>query len=99
MRFRRTVDLYPYLHSVNRYTPPEGVVDPSVDMKTPPVEQLARMDGLTFFKRLAMLMKSNPPPPEDAPALANLAKIGVVPGQDFDAGKLSDDAKGLEKSV
>ena len=72
----------------NPYTPPEGVVDPNVDMKAPPVEQLARMDGLTFFKRLAMLMKSNPPPPEDAPALANLAKIGVVPGQDFDAGKL-----------
>jgi hypothetical protein len=82
------------------YTPPEGVVDPSVDMKAPPVEQLAKMDGLTFFKRLAMLMKSNPPPPEDAPALANLAKIGVVPGQDFDAGKLDPTvAKGLQKSV
>ena len=97
MRFRRTLDLCPFLHSVNL---PEGVVDPSVDMKAPPVEQLAKMDGLTFFKRLAMLMKSNPPPPEDAPALANLAKIGVVPGQDFDAGKLDPTvAKGLQKSV
>ena len=34
------------------YTPPKGVVDPSVDMKAPPVEQLARMDGAMFFKRL-----------------------------------------------
>ncbi len=82
------------------YTPPQGVVDPNVDMKTPPVEQLSKMDGLTFFKRLAMLMKSNPPPPEDTPALAKLAKIGVVPGQDFDASKLEPAmAKGLEKSL
>src|SRR5262245_38105438 len=82
------------------YTPPAGVVDPNFDMKTPPVEQLSKMDGLTFFKRLGALMKSNPPPPEDAPVLAKPAKIGVVPGQDFDAGKLSPNvAKGLEKSV
>jgi hypothetical protein len=82
------------------YTPPPGVVDPNVDMKTPPVEQVAKMSAAAFFSRLAALMKDNPPPPEDAPALAKLAKIGVVPGQDFDPSKLDPAvARGLKKSV
>jgi hypothetical protein len=82
------------------YTPPKGVVDPSIDMKTPPVEQLAKMDAATFFKRLSALLKTNPPPAADAPALGKLAKIGIVPGQDFEMAKLSPaTAKGLEKCV
>jgi hypothetical protein len=82
------------------YTPPPGVVDPAVDTKTAPVDQLAKMDATTFFKTLARLMAANPPPPADAPALALLARIGVAPGQDFEPGKLDPAiAKGLEKSV
>ena len=30
-------------------------------------------------------MKTNPPTADDAPMVAKLAKIGIVPGQDFDA--------------
>ena len=82
------------------YTPPPGVVDPAVDMKSGPADQLAKMDAATFFNTLARLMASNPPAAADAPALAMLAKIGVVPGQDFDPGKLDPAvAKELEKSV
>jgi hypothetical protein len=82
------------------YTPSPGVVDPGVDMKEGPAEQLAKMDSGTFFKTLARLMASNPPAAADAPALAMLARIGVVPGQDFDPGKLDPAvAKELEKSV
>ena len=82
------------------YTPPPGVVDLAVDMKTGPAEQLAKMDAAAFFDTLARRMASDPPPARDAPALAMLAKIGVVPGQDFDPGKLDPAvAKGLEKSV
>jgi hypothetical protein len=33
-------------------------------------------------------MKTNPPTAEDAPMVAKLAKIGIVPGQDFDPSKL-----------
>jgi hypothetical protein len=81
------------------YTPPAGVVDPGVDM-SPPVEQVAKMSAATYFKTLAALLKSTPPPPADAPMLAQLAKIGIVPGQDFDMSKLDPVvAKGLEKSV
>ena len=82
------------------YTPPKGTVDPNIDMKTPPVNELQKMSAATFFKTLAALMKENPPPAADAPALAKLAKIGIVPGQDFDMGKLDPAvARGLEKSV
>lgn len=82
------------------YTTPKGVVDPKIDMKTPPVDQVSRMSAAQFFTRLAALMKSNPPPAADAPVLAKLAKIGIVPGQDFDMSKLDPAvAKGLEKSV
>jgi hypothetical protein len=82
------------------YAPPKGVVDPGIDMKTPPVEQVSRMDAATFFKTLAALLKSNPPPAADAPVLAKFAKIGIIPGQDFDMSKLSPaTARGLGRSV
>ena len=43
----------------------------------------------TYFTLFASLLKSNPPTADDAPMVAKLAKIGIVPGQDFDATKLS----------
>lgn len=66
--------------------PEKGVIDPSVDMKTPPRDQIDNLDAATFFKRLALLMKSNPPTPQDAPMVASLARLGVA--GDFDFAKL-----------
>ena len=44
----------------------------------------------------AELLKTNPPAADDAPMVAKLAKIGIVPGQDFDATKLDPAvAKGI----
>jgi hypothetical protein len=73
------------------YAPPPAVFDPAVDMKTPVRDQVNRMDAVAFFTLLAKLMKTNPPAPADAPALARYARIGLVPGQDFDASKLNKD--------
>src|SRR6476646_9580325 len=73
------------------YTPPEGRVDPSIDMKTAVREQVNRMDAVAYFTLLAQLMKSNPSAAADAQALAKFAKIGLVPGKDFDASKLNAD--------
>jgi len=73
------------------YTPPEGKVDPSIDMKTAVREQVNRMDAVAYFTLLAQLMKSNPSAAADAQALAKFAKIGLVPGKDFDASKLNAD--------
>ncbi|HVM80779.1 MAG TPA: DUF1254 domain-containing protein [Stellaceae bacterium] len=73
------------------YTPPPGQVDASIDMKTAVREQVNRMDAVAYFTLLAQLMKANPPAAADAPALASFAKIGLVPGKDFDASKLNAD--------
>jgi hypothetical protein len=73
------------------YTPPEGKIDPSVDMKTAVRDQVNRMDAKEYFTLLAQLMKDNPPSSADSPALARFARIGLVPGKDFDASKLDAD--------
>ena len=65
------------------YAPPPGTVDPSIDMKTPIRDQVERMDTMSFFTLLATQMKQSPPYAEDAPILAHLKRIGLVPGQDF----------------
>lgn len=82
------------------YEPPRGVVDPNIDTKTPPIDQVTRMNDAAFFQSLAQLLKANPPPKADAPVIAKFARIGLVPGQDFDTSKLDPAvAKGLEGCV
>jgi uncharacterized protein (TIGR03000 family) len=82
------------------YTPPAGKVDATVDMKTPPREQVNKMDASAYFKRLAALLKDNPPAAADAPVVAKLAQLGIVPGKPFDiAGVEPNVAKGLERAV
>jgi hypothetical protein len=80
--------LVPLSQFGNSYAPPQGSVDATADMKTPPVEQLARMSGAQFLAALARLMKTNPPPAEDGPMLEKLATIGIIPGQNFDLARL-----------
>jgi hypothetical protein len=78
------------------YSAAAGTVDPSVDMKTGVRDQINAMDAASYFALFAQLLKTNPPTAEDAPMVATLAKIGIVPGQDFDASKLDPAvAKGL----
>lgn len=81
------------------YTPPRGIVDPSIDMKTPVREQVNALDVAAYFNLLSQLMKNNPPVPEDAPMVQKMAKIGIVPGQPFDLTKLSPDAQRVMKTI
>ena len=81
------------------YTPTPSIVDPSMDKKTAVRDQVNAMDGASYFKLFAQLLKTNPPTAEDAPMVAKLAKIGVVPGQDFDVSKLDPGvAAGIAKA-
>jgi hypothetical protein len=80
--------LYPLSAWGKKYVPPAGEVDPGVDMKRSVRDSVNGLDGPTYFKWMAELMKNNPPAPEDAPMVASMAKIGLVPGQPFDADKL-----------
>jgi hypothetical protein len=82
------------------YTPPPGIVNPDVDMKSSPFSQLKSMDYATFLNTLAHLLEASPPPAADAAVLRKLAVIDVVPGQDFDPATLDPAvAKGLEGIV
>ena len=69
-------------------------------MKAAVREQVNGLDGVAYFTLLADLMKTNPPTAADAPMVAKLAKIGLVPGRDFDPTKLDPAVvKGLEGAV
>jgi hypothetical protein len=76
------------------YTPVPGTVDPSFDKKTSVRDQVNAMDGATYFKLFAELLKTNPPTADDAPMVAKLATIGIVPGQDFDISKVDPSVAG-----
>jgi hypothetical protein len=73
------------------YAAPAGKADPAIDMKTAVRDQVNGMDAIQYFTLLADLMKSNPPAAEDAPEASRYARIGLVPGKDFDAGRLRAD--------
>src|SRR5215813_6316982 len=65
------------------YTPPLGIVDPDIEMKTPVRDQVNAMSAGEFFKTLAVLLKNNPPAQVDAPMVAKMRRLGIVAGQDF----------------
>ncbi|MGO9586415.1 MAG: DUF1254 domain-containing protein [Limisphaerales bacterium] len=74
------------------YTPPPGIVDTNIDMKTPVRNQVNALSAEDYFKLLAGLMKDNPPAEADAPMVGKMAKIGIVPGQNFDINQFGPDA-------
>src|SRR5262245_56821258 len=79
------------------FTTPPTPVDPKIDMKTPPKDQVSALSAQAYFELLAKLLKDNPPTKADAPIVAKMAKIGIVLGQDFDMSKLDPAiAKALE---
>ena len=65
------------------YAPAPNKIDPMIDEKAAVRDQVHAMDAGAYFKLLAELLKTNPPTPADAPMVAKLATIGIVPGQDF----------------
>ncbi len=65
-----------------------SAASPAVDAKTDPRDQVAHMDASAFFTRFASLLPGNPPTSADAPMVDKIKKLGIVPGQPFDVGKL-----------
>ena len=71
------------------YTPPATMpVDPNVDLTATPYDQVRLMTGQMFFKKLAHLLKENPPYATDTDMIEKLKKLGVEPGKDFDSSQL-----------
>ena len=68
--------------------PVKVVIDPSVDMQTPPLDQVNKMPAATYFKYAAELMKLHPPHVTDWSIIARLKRIGIEPGKNFDYARL-----------
>jgi hypothetical protein len=97
--FQDKISLVPLSAYGKHYTPRKGKVDPDIDMKTSTTNQVIKMDAAAYFRLLATLMKDNPPTVADAPMVAQMAKIGLVPGNDWDISTLDPTvAKGLAEA-
>jgi hypothetical protein len=64
--------------------PAAAVIDPSVDMKTPPLQQVNTMTAAKYFGYGAELMKLHPPHITDWSTIARLGRLGIVVGESFD---------------
>jgi hypothetical protein len=66
---------------------------------TPP-ERVKAMEPRAFFAAFAAAMKANPPHAADVAIVRDMARIGLVPGRDFDASKLTaDDLQALDEGA
>ncbi len=83
------------------YKAPTNVpVDSNIDSKTAPIAQVLKMDGVTFFERLARLIKQNPIPASDTEYVKQFSTFGLVPGADFNATALSgEQIQGLNAGI
>src|SRR5215831_4804705 len=81
------------------YTPLPATVDNNLDMKTAVRDQVDDMSIEEYFTYLARLMKDNPPAAADAPMVEKMARIGLVPGQNFDPSSLRRLDQELIKAV
>jgi hypothetical protein len=97
---------YPAVHTVQagyKVTPLSGwgkppvpvtaTIDPNVDMKTPPKTQADAMPAGAYFAYAAELLKLHPPHSTDQPIIAQMKKIGIVPGKSFDINALDPAVK------
>jgi hypothetical protein len=67
--------------------PVKAVIDPTVDMKTPPMLQVDAMEAGKYFARAVELLKVNPPHITDQPIVARMRWLGIEPGESFDLEK------------
>ena len=80
--------------------PVPAPIDPTVDMKTPPMQQVDGMDAARFFAYAAELLKVNPPHVTDQPIVARMRQIGLEVGKPFDLGKADAGVKrALERAA
>jgi hypothetical protein len=60
-------------------------IDPTVDMKTAPLDQVNGMTGVDYFRYAAELLKLHPPHITDQPIVAQMARVlGLQAGESFD---------------
>lgn len=82
------------------YVAPKVNPNPGFSMTDKPQTVINDMDISTYFNMMTRLMgDSAPPAPEDAPIVARMARIGLVPGQPFELTKLDSEVQAALKDV
>ncbi len=79
--------------------PVNVVIDPTVDMKTPPKIQVDTMSAANYFNYAAALLKVHPPHVTDQPILAQMQRISIEAGKPFDIEALDPDVKAALQTV
>jgi hypothetical protein len=75
---------YPNASSLSAPTaPPVPGSSPGTNRSDPPPMQVQQMTAREFFQTVATLLEANPPHPQDAPLIKQLAHIGIQPGKIF----------------
>ncbi len=68
-------------------------IDPGIDMKTPPLEQINNMAAKAYFEYAAELMKKHPPHITDQVVIARMKRIGLEAGKSLNFDKLDPKIK------
>jgi hypothetical protein len=85
---------------VYTYQAPPVNPNPGFSMTDKPQAVILGMDTSAYFNMMTRLLGgAAPPAPEDAPMLARMAKIGLVPGQPFDLLKLEPETQAALKDL
>jgi hypothetical protein len=83
-----------------KYTAPAVDADPPYSMTEKPQTAILALGTEGYFNRMAQLMAGPAPAAKaDAPMLARMAKIGIVPGQKFELAKLDSAAQAALKDI
>ena len=75
-------------------------LSPGPNRSDPPPMQVQRMTAREFFQLVANLLKTNPPHPQDAPLMKQLARLRILPGRVFNPESLStEDQQAFEQGA
>jgi hypothetical protein len=98
--FQRGMLLVPLSEFPGKNEPSQPSAARPPETGSPVPQRIKAMDAVQFFTIFANALKTNPPHKDDAPLVKQLARIGIVPGQDFDASNLTpDQLAGLNEGV
>lgn len=94
------LSLTPFSAHGRGYSPPEGLVDPSLEALPNHLRLVMKMKADEFLANLAAEMDVNPPSSSDRPLLDRLETIGLSPGRPFEWSKLPEEVQeALEAGV
>ena len=92
-QFQDGIKVTPLADWGKQASPKQYKVDPDVDMKTPPLDQVNKLPAKEYFEYAAQLMKLHPPHITDPDIVARMKRVGLEPGKDFQYENLSPSAR------